>query len=134
MKSISMAIFVGLLVAACAHRDAGDSKLRQQIVGTWSQSAVAEITFLSNGSFHSDVKWVDCDARIDGKWHVSSGELVVSSKHVTDTYKPWATNIYSVSGAPNPTFHKVLAVDGTHLTIVTDDLQMGAQTNSWERR
>lgn len=133
LKYTFMSFLAGLLVTACAHRDAYDSMLRQQIVGTWSQGAFAETTFLPDGRFHSDVKRAAGDARIEGTWDVNRGSLVISTKHVSESYKPGATRMESVSGSAYPAFHKVLAVDGTHLEVLTEDPQKGSQTNLWAR-
>jgi len=134
LKYVSLSFLAGFLLAGCAHRDHNDSMLRQQIVGTWSQSPSAAATFLPNGRFHSDVRYADSDARIDGTWDVERGALVISTTHSTGSYRPSATHIESVSGSPNPTFHKILAVDATWLTVLTEDLQMGARTNLWKRK
>ncbi len=133
LKYITIPVFTGLLAASCAYRS-HDSILRQQIVGTWSQGPSAQTTLLADGRFHSDVKRIDVDSRIDGKWDVKGGALVISTKHVSNSYKPSATHMESVSGSPNPTLHKVLALDSTRLTVLTEDPQMGAKTNVWERK
>jgi len=134
LKYIAIFLFAGLLISSCARRDGRDSMLRQQIVGTWSQGLSAETTFLADGRFQSDLKRAASDVRIDGTWDVRGGALVFSTKHVTESYRPSATHIESVSGSPNPIFHKILAVDGTRLTVLTEDPQIGAKTNLWERK
>ena len=128
---------LGLLLSGCAHRDARDSSLREQITGTWTQGDSAEVTFLSDGKFSSRVQRAESVAQYDGKWDVRDGFLVISTTRESERYAPSATKVYSVSGRPNPTHERILHVDGAHLAILCDDLetaQSGPKTNLWERK
>jgi hypothetical protein len=124
-----------LLLAACAHQETRDLRLRQQVLGTWSQGDSAEVTFLPDGSFHSLAKSGTNDAKYDGTWDIRSGVLIISAKPANEQPAPGAPNAPSASDRPGPTRHMVVSVNARHLTVLSDDFlipQSGAKTNVWK--
>jgi hypothetical protein len=126
-------IFVGLslLLEACVHYD---TKLREHIIGTWSHSDSAEVTFVSDGSFQTKVKRVESEEKVDGKWKIRDGVLIMKDAHTYTRYLPAPTNIYSVVGRVDYR-GKILLIDDKHLMVVSDVFypRPGTKTNVWER-
>jgi hypothetical protein len=125
-------LILSVLLVACAHQD---SKVREQIIGTWSHGDTAELILAADGTFVSKVKRDDGDEKLEGTWRLKDGALITKTVHTHMSYRPGVTNIHSVDRSSDPQRTRVFLPDPSQLVAITEaTLYRGARTNVWERR
>jgi hypothetical protein len=85
MKSALTFFTISLLLTGC---NSGDTKLRQQIAGTWINSVSnCTVTIFSNGSFVTRYTFVKTNVTSEliyqGKWQIKNGVMISTTTNVS---------------------------------------------------
>jgi hypothetical protein len=119
MNSRLAFLVLSLLLTSCEKRD---SRLRQQVVGTWGKEH-GEMILDTKGTFHS--QWRGSNKSVDffGKWEVKNGILLASSTNI-DSHG--FTNVPPVGRVDS---FRIIQVDAARLVLGDK-----SQTNSYIRK
>lgn len=124
MRYAFIFVVISLLLTACERRD---TKLREQIIGTWTHGDSGVMTLDSNGSFQS--RWtialtnITKEWKYDGAWNVKDGVLICV---ITNSSAINSTNSVPIGSMEH---WKLIRADASHLVLAN-----GNETNLFDRK
>ena len=120
MRFIFTFAVLSLLLTACGRRE---TAIHKQLTGKWARGNFGEITYDSDGRFHS--RWSNPTEEwlYEGTWDVRNGFIITK---ITKSEARGSTNFESVGSVDRI---KIAIIDGGHLGIVAN-----GSTNYFERK